>query len=114
MKHKFRNAGYPHRHLDIDDLTGGHGEPHIVSIGVIGVLRVPNDEKMLGETLFIDEHKHRYIYKYGGVSSVSTVGCRIDQELGGSVRDYVLNAELIGPWLVHACTSNVCVDRHPN
>lgn len=69
---------------------------------------------MLGETPVIDVYEYRQIYKYDGISGISTVGRCIDQHLGGSIWDYVCNAELIGPWVVQGLASNMGMDWHPN
>ena len=53
-----------HWNLDIDELIGRHREPHIVSIAAVGLLLVPCDVKVLGESLLIDVHEYGHIYEY--------------------------------------------------
>ena len=95
MKYKSSKTRHSHWNLDIDELIGRNWEPHIVSIAAVCLLLVPCNVKVLGKSLVIDIHEHRHIYEYRWTVGISTVDRSIDQELGGSVWDYVRNAELI-------------------
>ena len=109
------NAIHWIRDLHIDDHRGGHREPHIVRVGVVGILRVPHHLKILGKSHTINVHKYRNVHKYVWLFKIpSTVDGGVDQDLGRSIWDGICNAVLIRLCRAQVALSDKFINGPPN